>query len=129
MEKDFRTVILQKKDAINDEYIEILLNELAKRGVDTPVPEEDAYMDDDGNLQGSQSSSADTHLFIDESGNKLEGFPLYMKSFGSVSDKRKNIKRAEVIITTTFEYRIGDEATYKMKDSDWEKLRKILNDV
>jgi hypothetical protein len=129
MEEDFRTVVLKKKAAVDDEYIQILLKELAKRGVDTPVPEKDAYMDDDGNVLGSQSSSADMNLFIDANGNELEGFPLYLRSYGSVSDKRKNIKSAEVIITTTFEYRIGDEATYKMKDSDWEKLRKILKDV
>ena len=46
-----------------------------------------------------------------------------------VRDKHKKIKEATIVITTTFEYQTGEDATYKMKDSDRDKLRKVITDV
>jgi hypothetical protein len=67
--------------------------------------------------------------FINESEHELEGMPLFLRSIGIVTDKRKSIKRAEVVITTTFAYKIGDEPISEMKESDRKKLRTIFTDI
>ena len=108
MGKDFNSKVMQKHAKICDEYAEILLKELSARGVDTPIPEKESHQLEDGNFSGGQLASMDVNLFVDEGGNKLEGFPLFLRSYGSVSDSQKKVKRAEVIITTTFEYKIDE---------------------
>ena len=129
MGQDFQSKCLKKNQKVCDAYSRIILKELSDRGLDLPLNEEEVHMDENGDLIGSMASSVETTLFIDENGGKLEGLPLFLRSNGIVTDKRKSIERVEVVITTTFAYKIGDKETYAMKESDREKLRKILTDI